>query len=112
MGKADAKETPTDLQMVLAELRKLRARVDDIADDRNIDYRDDDDSEPCHACAKRADEEKTAEGQLHKKIAQLAQTMCRDETSGDLSWLPFEEQERWRSRATIALNFKYRPVEP
>ena len=108
---AAAKETPTDLQMVLAELRKLRARVDDIADDRDIDYRDDDDSEPCHACAKRAAEDEVEKKHARKKVAQLAQAMCRDETSGDLSWLPFDERERWLSRAALALSFEYKPEE-
>lgn len=96
------------MAQVLAELRKLRARVEDIAD--NKDWSDEcDDDQPCMTCEKREAAEKTNKASHHKQVSQLAQTMCRDETSGDISWLPYEEQEKWRRRATVAMGWTYKP---
>lgn len=103
MSNVKPKEQPTEMAQVLAELRKLRARVEDIAD--NKDWSDECDDQPCMTC------EKTNKASHHKQVSQLAQTMCRDETSGDISWLPYEEQERWRRRAAVAMGWTYKPED-
>lgn len=93
-----AKVKPVTPETLEAKAQRLRNEAHALEHEaRGVE----EEAEKLRAEAKRIEER----GKQAKLTLALAAHLAREETSGDISWLPYEEQERYRRIADLAVVF-------